>query len=255
MISKEKRGHKNTARELPIFRMETELHEVYYLQVYEDVMSEELPGIQAHMAKGVQRIAGWYGGEVVHNAYLVYTPAFEKWLQERKKEEDWQKCWNLPHYQEYMETCNLNFLLRQLPAYDCPRHLIVLGDAIQMQEWIEGISRYMKKITFFSVTKPRGYESLREHLLDAYGLIANWVDNMQPVSEEPALVVDYCCRKKIYIWDVARGSIWIDMTSMEARRHAVEDRDTGIRYISLKSFWQEEMIQTLDTAGKIQYNT
>jgi len=78
---------------------------------------------------------------------------------------------------------------------------------------------------------------------------------MMPESAEPALVLDYCKKDSIFIWGIPAGSIWIDMNSLETRRHALEDRETGIRYISLKKVWIEEMIQTLDTAVKIQYNT
>ena len=240
---------------MPVFRMQTDLHEVYYLQLREDTKNEELADVQTYMAKGIRRIAGWYGDEENHNRYIVYDAAFEKWLRTRQKEVFWQNRWSLPMYQEYGEACNLLFLLRQPFLRSLPRHLIVLGEAIDIEVWIGQLIRHMKGLTFFSLTMPKTFEQLRERLLNEFGLIADWRESLHPVSKEPALILDYCGKEKVYIWEISRGSIWIDMTSMEARRHALEDRDTGIRYFSLKSYWQEEMSETLDTAGKIKYNT
>ena len=258
-LAKEENGYKGRngegSRELPVFRMETQLHEIYYLQMYATVKSEELAEVQSYMAKGIRRIAGWYGDEESHNEYIVYDPPFENWLWARQRADFWQKTWNLPLYQEYEESCNLLFLLRQPILRSVPGNLIILGEAPGIQEWIGLLAKHMKKIIFFSLTKPKGFEQLREWMLSEYGLLADWAETLQPVSREPALILDYSGREKIYIWGVARGSIWIDMTSMEARRHALQDRDTGIQYISLKCFWQEEMLQTLDTVGKIKYNT
>ncbi len=260
MLAKDERGETRRrgaahAPGLPIFRKENGLHEVYYLQIYEDVEKKDISGIQSYMTKGIKRIGSWYDREESHNAYLAYDADFEKWLRVRREEEYWQKQWSLPMYNEYKETCNLLFLLQQLPRCNFPRQLIILGEAVNTPDWIDCIARYMKGVTCFALTKPRGFEVLREHLLDVYGLLVSWEKNLQPTSEEAALVLDYCEKANVYIWGIARESIWVDMTSMEERRHALEDRDTGIRYISLKSFWKREMLQTLDTVDKIKYNT
>ncbi len=239
-----------------IFYKEIGEYEVYYLQISADTANNELSAVQSHMAKGIRRIAACYHREDENiNAYLVYEASFAKWLKERQQEEKWQEFWNLPLYGEYKESHNLTLLLQQIPKSRWPGRLIILGEAPGMQEWIGTLARYMRGITIFSPVRPRCFESIREKLLDEYGLLISWEKSLQPVSGEPALVLDYCGKEKIYIWGIPSGSIWIDMMSMEERRHSLEDRETGIDYISLKSFWKGEMLQTLDTASKIQYNT
>ncbi len=249
LIAKEK------GAELPVFRMETELHQVYYLQMHEAAADEDLPGIQAYMAKAAERIAGRYEEECYGLTYMVYSAAFEKWLKKRQKESYWKTKWNLPFYQEYGEVCNLLFLLQKVPKECWPKHLVIVGETVGLQSWIQTVARYMNRVTIFSTDEPNAFEELREQLLEEYGLLVSWKQSIHPVSEVPAFVIDYSGKEKIYIWGIPRGSVWVDMTSIEVRRHGIQDRDTGISYISLKSFWQEEMSQTLDTANKILYNT
>lgn len=238
----------------PVFRLATPLHEVYYLQMRECVSSEELSGVQAHMEKALGRLKQWYGEEQNH-AYLVYSPPFEKWLIQNGFLKEWQEKWNLPFYQEYEEFYNLNFLLQEIGGGPWPKHLLILGNAPGVSEWLPKLARTMKTVTFCLEEQPKEYERVRSCLLEEYGMLVKWVDSLNQYPDEAALVLDYWGREKLYMWTVGRGSIWIDMTSMECRRRAVEDRDTGIRYISLKAFWREEMQQTLDTANKIKYNT
>ena len=240
----------------PIFRKEVGDYEIYYLQMPASTQKEELDAVQSHMKKGIGRLEIWYQEEEDRNAtYLVYEASFAEWLKNCRQEIYWQQLWNLPLYQEYCEPHNLQLLLRQISKSSRPGQLVILGEAPGMQEWIGALAKYMKGITIFSPAMPRGFEVIRERLLEEYGLMCRWEKSLQPKVSEPAIVLDYCGQEKVFIWGIPRGSIWIDMTSLEARRHALEDRETGIDYLSLKCFWKEEMIQTLDTANKIQYNT
>ena len=274
MIAKEEAGYREqhgdhicaTIPKLPIFRKEVGPYEVYYLQMFPDVENSEFAGVQAYMQKGIRRISGLcdretggdaslsYDGEDKRNACLVYDRDFEKWLVFRKKDGLWQKLWNLPLYHEYKEAHNLTFLLQQIPVSTWPGQLIILGEAPGMADWLGMLARHMKCITIYALAEPRGFETVRARMLEEYGLLTDWQKSLQPAAGEPALVLGYSGKDKIYAWDIVPGSIWIDMMSMEERRHALEDRETGVRYVSLKSIWREEMRQTLDTIGKIQYN-
>ena len=124
-----------------------------------------------------------------------------------------------------------------------------------MEDWLKAMAKYMKKITWYSLSMARGFTEIQENLLEEYGLMLDWKRSLQPKSPEPAMVLDYCGKENVFVWDIPSGSIWVDMTSLENRRHAVEDRETGIQYTSLNRFWREEMIKTLDTVNQILYNT
>lgn len=248
MLTKEKSA--------PIFRNEAEGYEVYYLQVPESAGREELAAIQASMKKGIIRLAQCCGQEEdINCACMVYEGMFAAWLNARKQEHYWAKLWNLPVYKEYQEEHNLFLLLRQIEKRQFPGRLVILGQPPGMHNWISSLARYVKEISLFSLSVPREFEALQDKLLSEYGLMIRWERSLQPQSPDPALVLDYCDRENVFIWGIPAGSIWIDMNSLEARRHGLRDRETGIRYLSLQRFWREEMIQTIDTARKILYNT
>ena len=68
-------------------------------------------------------------------------------------------------------------------------------------------------------------------------------------------MVDYSGDCVISIRGLAKGSIWVDMESVESKRHLMEDRVVGPQYLSLKTIWRREMMETLDTVSKFAYNT
>lgn len=252
-----KRGiGKERSEQLPVFYREMECYEIFYLQIYRETQNSELACIQAHMTKGIQRIEAWKDRQQpLRNTYLVYEPSFEKWLYQRHWERRWEALWEFGQYNEYGEVHNLLLLLKYIERLPRPGHVVILGEPTGMQDWICAIARYMKSVTLYSLKEPRGFAEVQEKLLEEYGMLVRWEKSEQPVSEEPSLILDYSGKEKIYIWGIPKGSIWIDMTSLEFRRHAIQDRETGIYYVSLRSIWLEEMLQTLDMAGKIKYNT
>jgi len=252
--------------EFPVFRKETGPYEVYYLQISPSMKNNEFVRVKTYMEKGISRILTKYDRERRENSHLVcnigagedtyqvWDRDFEAWLHAGSRTAHWLKTWELPLYQEYKEVHNLMFLLQQIPAGRWPAELIILGETPGMTGWLESLARKMKRITIYAPAQPKEFEIVREALLEEYGLLVQWVRSLQPASREPALVLDYSGKEKIYAWDVTPGSIWIDMMSMETRRHFLEDRETGVYYLSLKSIWRREMQQTLDTMRKIQYN-
>jgi len=241
MVAKEKSGDV----ELPIFRREIGPYEVYYLQVPKNVENDKFVDLKEYMDKGIARIRAQceptgalsFTGGVEENTWAVWDRDFEMWLRIGGRETQWQKIWDLPMYQEYKEIHNLIFLLQQIPAGRLPVQLIILGEAPGLTDLLEGLARRMKQITIYAWDPPREFEYIRHTMLEEYGLCTEWKKSLQPASIEPALVLDYSGKEKIYVWDIVPDSIWIDMTSMEMRRHALEDRETGIYYLSLKSIW------------------
>ena len=253
MLAKENVGK---SVELPVFCKRVGEYEVYYLQVPPHAGKQELAAVKAWMEKGISRLQNCYELEVgAGGTYLVHDGAFANWLQEKQLVGAWKDMWDFPLYREYTQPHNLRLLLQQLSAGSWPGKWIVLGEATGISDWIEDLAKYMKSITFFAQNPPGGWEQLQEYLQKEYGLLTEWYRSFHPISAEPAMVLDYCTREKVFVWDIRKGSIWIDMNSMESRRRDVQERDTGILYCSLKRFWKEEIIQTLDTFNKIQYNT
>ena len=245
---------KEKKKEPPIFRQEIDSYGVYYLQIDEGSAESEPEQIKDYLEKGIGRLAYLYGEEDVQ-AYLVYDGSFENWLKQKGKEDYWKKLWGYPIYKEYKEAHNLALLWKRIHPVRGIEHLLILGEGPGVEEWIGYIGRYMKRVSFFSLDQPKGFEDICQKMQDEYGLLPEWKRSLHPKSEQAAMVLDYTGRDKIFIWETPRGSIWVDMSSLESRRHDLEDRDTGILYISLKSIWCQEVIQTLDTISKIQYNT
>ena len=250
-------GGNRTAKEIkPIFCAGTGCYEVYYLQIPDTAQYTDLSALQAQMKKGIARLDCCYQREIQGtNTYLVYEGGFAGWLRKNGLEAIWQKLWNLPLYREYKEPHNLKLLLDRIPKSQWPGNLVILGEAPGMEDWLKAMAKYMKKITWYSLSMARGFTEIQENLLEEYGLMLDWKRSLQPKSPEPAMVLDYCGKENVFVWDIPSGSIWVDMTSLENRRHAVEDRETGIQYTSLNRFWREEMIKTLDTVNQILYNT
>jgi hypothetical protein len=239
----------------PVFQIQMPQHHVYYLQMRESTSKETLSAVQTYMEKALERMGQWWEEVQLTHTYMVFSPAFEKWLVSKGYYHVWLERWKIPLYQEYEESSNLYMLLQRIPGDQYPRNLIILGNAPGISEWLPKLTKYMKTVTICLEEEPRNFEKIRMQLLNEFGVLIDWKKDLKYYKGEAALVLDYWGREKLYTWAVGTGSIWIDMTSMEYRRRAIEDRNTGIQYISLKSIWREEMIQTLDTANKIKYNT
>ena len=239
---------------LPIFRHEVGSYAVYYLSVVRDLPKTDLVRVCDQMKKGIQRIADLYEEES-EDAYLVYDESFLTYLSDGKLFQYWQRLWDLPMYKEYKEAHNLSLLRNRIPAGIKAEHLIILGNGPGVESWLGSLVRSVKYLSFYHTDEPKDFKEIQHRMQAEYGILAQWKKSPHPKSSEKALVLDYSEIEKVFIWGIPRGSIWIDMNSSQRRKHDLVDRDTGISYISLKSIWREEIILTLDTISKIQYNT
>lgn len=226
-------------------------------------MSAELTDIYGEMSKALCRLQTRYRKEETQpRTYLVYEEGFEKWLKDREREPVWQRLWGMPLYSDYHRTENLKWILQTIPPKNWPKKALVLGSGMGMKEWLPLIAGRVQNIQLYLEFATKGLEELREELCEEYGmvtdlkLVAPGEFHKEHIrSTEPVLVIDFSGGKPISVLGLARGSIWIDMDAAESKRHLIEDRPTGITYLSLKNLWKREMLETLDTISKFAYNT
>lgn len=236
---------------------------VYYLQLSGEAAAEELEDIFGEMQKALARmeLRGQKEEENLHT-YLMYEDSFEKWLKAMDKESAWQALWDLPIYSDYHHTENLKILINQLPKKGLPTKALILGSGIGMQEWLPFIAGKVQHIELYLEFMTKAVEELQEDLCDEYGMVAQIqlvapgeFQKIRLRSNQPVLIIDYSGDKPISVLGLAKGSIWVDMDSVEAKRHLIEDRRTGLQYFSLKTIWKREMLETLDIISKFAYNT
>lgn len=246
-----------------VFRKEVLGQDVIYLQVcgYPSVDSVYL--LKEEMQKAVARIlAHGRKEEESPQCSLVYEESFINWLEAVQYARLWRKMWHTPMYADYHAKENLGRMLNAIPKEGFPQEAWILGYGQKMQEWLPWIAGRLRRLTIYVEFVTKGFEALLEGLETDFGLVAQVrlvapgeLRRQRLRSEEPVLVIDYTGREVISVAGICRGSVWLDMDSVEAKRHSIEDRRTGITYVSLKNLWKREMAQTLDTIGNFEYNT
>ncbi len=246
-----------------IFRSVQESFCLYYLQLSGETTAEGFEDVCGEMQKAWVRFEERYSKqeEGLHT-YLVYEEEFRRWLQTLDKEQEWQSRWGLPVYSDYHRTENLKMLLQRIPKQNWPKRALVLGSGMGMQEWLPLIAGQVQNIELYLEFMTKGVEALQEELCEEYGMLTQ-VKLVTPGefgrehlrSREQVIVIDFSGSKPISVLGLQKGSIWVDMDSVEAKRHLIEDRRTGLHYLSLKAIWRREMLETLDTICKFAYNT
>lgn len=236
---------------------------VYYLQVNGELTEGHMSEVQGEMFKAWQRLQSRYRKEEVSlHTYQVYEESFDKWLRDMGQEQAWQQLWRFPVYSDYHNSNHLKTLLQTIPRKEFPKQAMILGCGVGIKEWLPLIAGQVQTMELYVEFMTRGLEELREKLCEEYGMVTD-LKLVAPGefakerlrSREPVLVIDFSQSKTISVLGLARGSIWVDMDAVETKRHLIEDRPTGVQYLSLKTFWKREMSQTLDTISKFAYNT
>lgn len=158
--------------------------------------------------------------------------------------------------------------VRHMLRYNLPlTHILLLGQAYCVPEMLSEYARGIKSLKWILPARQfrEEQQELVEMLEEEYGLAAQVrllseeesYKQIYPVCRVPSLILDFSETDRIPTADVAGGSIWLDMGSSEEKRRRIEDRDTGIRYFSLKKEWKQpqKALNYLDTIGKNGYNT
>ena len=236
---------------------------VYYFQLCGIPEARDLDNVQGEMYKAYERLRKRFlKREEDMHTYLVFSQDFSKWLLEQEGFENWLKFWRYPVYHDYHSPGNLKWILKQIPKKECPSTAYVLGAGMGMEEWIPILADRVNHIEFYLEFSTKGMEELREMLLEEHGMLTelNLVsdhsfEKLKLRSKEPVLVIDYTGKLPLSVLGLKRGSIWVDMDGVEAKRHRIQDHHTGVQYLSLITIWKREMRQTLDIISKFAYNT
>lgn len=146
-------------------------------------------------------------------------------------------------------------------------HFVILGKAECIPQIILQYVRRMKSMRWVLLERQFGEEEqeLVDMIYDEYGLAVEVrlldeerdYHRMRLNCQVPTVLIDFCEEEKISGADVAKGSIWLDMTSSEVKRQRLEGRSEGIHYFSLKKEWKQPQKPPyqLDTTSKNGYNT
>ncbi len=236
---------------------------VYYIQLVGEVQRTEFWQVQGEMHKVFYRFQDRYHREERNlSTYLVYEESFEGWLKSMGQEENWSKLWKIPVYSDYHRADNVKWLLQTIPRKDWPTKVLVLGTGMGMKEWLPFIAPYVQSMELYVEFLTKGLEQLREKLCEEYGMVTDLrlvapgeFEKERLGSTEPVLVIDLSGTGKRSVLGLAKGSVWVDMDSCEQKRHLMEDRASGVTYLSLKTIWKREMQETLDTISNFAYNT
>lgn len=178
-----------------------------------------------------------------NQCFTVYDETMEKWLgrQEQDFREVWNQLWPYPVLEDFREEC----FIRELFAGSCLAHYVVLGFDTSLPEMLVQRARHMKSLQFYVNSLSEYHQELLEEFLEDfyedYGIAAGVQEREERarlICHLPSVILDFSGEAKILTADVAKGSIWLDMDSMEEKRRRLEERNTGITYLSIKKLWK-----------------
>lgn len=191
--------------------------------------------------------------------YCVY----ENFLMEKIDTRLWWEHWSLPHFSEYHEW----IWAEELMKYAALDSFLILGYAPCVEKILNWHGVKMRSVKW--ILKPEQYtEAVREFVdcfYEEFGLAISlqllgegegWI-RFRPCTIAAVNVLDFTGEEKLSACDVAEGSLWLDMNSLEGKEWRMENRCPHITYFSLKKQWKqlEKAPFYLDTTGKNRYNT
>lgn len=189
--------------------------------------------------------------------------AYEGALREKLDMEIWQQYWSIPEFEEYYLYPWVGILMEQAV---CDRYLI-LGYAPCLGKILLGHAERIRSVTWYLRQEQytQAVQNFVEDFYQEYGLAIelhileedeSWV-KVHPSSTVSVNVLDFSGEEKLSACNVAKGSIWLDMDSLEGKSRRIETRNPQITYFSLKKLWKQRQKESilLDTISKNRYNT
>ena len=157
--------------------------------------------------------------------------------------------------------------LAHMMGYAKPPHFLVLGRVNCLPWLLEPFLRKLKSLRWILPARQfgQGEQTFVDEICRQYGLavdvrlLDSAVDYKQLRTESvfPVTVLDFSGEEKMSCADLAAGSSWLDMESMETKRERLERQSAKTAYFSLKKEWKEpqKALFQLDTIPKNRYNT
>lgn len=190
---------------------------------------------------------------------LVYEEA----LKRKAFPELWNKYCALPEFDAYMQDRWAELLFPNIRHAD----LLVLGYSFSLLTCLRQRGARIKSLKWL-LPKQFYREDMKQFEEDFYyefGLVMDLqvLSGEQeyrriPIrSKKPVTVIDFSGEDKLFVGELAPGSIWIDMASLDEKQRRIEGLLGSISYISLKKKWKQAKKDSffLDTNSKNGYNT
>lgn len=198
--------------------------------------------------------------------YQVWDRSFRGYLQRCQLAGEWLRVWRIPVFTQYGNG-QLQTLMRNVEGWQKLSQMVILGYNPEILECMPQLARRARQIHFYLDYEPRDLEEMQEQMDEEYGLVTRWrllesrplTDPEQPVGEAaegrgtpypglshylrryeaPCLVIDFTDAAGIPMTGLRPGSMWWDMGALEEKRHLLEDRPLGVRYVSMKTLWRD----------------
>ncbi len=187
-------------------------------------------------------------------------------------EDDWQE--NFLWYRHItilkFKDYDVPFWIKQLLPEHLPYHIVIIGKNWHICSILEQYSARLKSIRWF--LPEREYDGeFREYLesfYEEYGLViscrtysdVNMLRRETIQCQECAIILDFTGDSNLSAAGLCRGSMWVDIYSIEAKQKKIEGRYPGVTYFSLKSVWKQiqksrNLPFILDSPWENGYNT
>ncbi len=236
--------------------------------LWQNLRKKEGEEEQGEVQENVRRLLGELPSIQTALRFLGNNPnwtycAYEGILREKLDMEIWQQYWDIPEFAEYHVYPWVGMMMEQA---SCDRYLI-LGYAPCLGKILCGCAERLRSVTWYLLQEQyiQAVQNFVEDFYQEYGLAIelhvlgeneSWV-KIHPSSTASVNVLDFTGEEKLSACNVAKGSIWLDMDSLEGKSRRIETRNPQITYCSMKKLWkqrQKEPIR-LDTINKNRYNT
>ncbi|MDR0948113.1 MAG: hypothetical protein LBM69_01190 [Lachnospiraceae bacterium] len=166
------------------------------------------------------------------------------WFQDKSRRQVWRSLWPYPTFYSYRDPAYASALLKETHCF----HYLVLGYDRDVLELLHPTFRRMKSLHFILDYLPGGFEEAMEALYDEYGLTASYSWVSDTITEHPfrhtpiacsipSVILDYTAEPRVPLLEIAKGSIWLDMDSIEEKQRYMEDKGNSMIYLSLKKLW------------------
>lgn len=156
----------------------------------------------------------------------------------------WRRHFDMGEFSAYVHPFWVRELLPQATWF----HYVILGTAPCVYSLVEEQAGRMKSLRWIVPERDCSLE-LQEFVEDFYteyglaislqilpGLVE--LRRLRLTCSVPTNILDFTGEAYIGIVEVAAGSVWLDMLSVEEKRRRIAGRDRGIAYYSLKERWK-----------------